>query len=252
MRVFRWNRRQKFYLAIAAAIGLVALTAGCGSGSGAVASTSAPVSAPAAPSCASGQALNAAGTCVNTTNLAQTCIGPNTSLITNSQGVQLCKVTANVEVLGLAGIINPPTVGGPFAQPVMQVSKGDTLTYTGSGTWGYYTTSSYDLLGFIPIQSFQPNCSNVDLTGMSSGTQLTYDSGNSGLYGTDGTQNFYLGTGVTNQTINNNGTLGIGLNISPVNPSSPSVAGFSACNVSLTFTIQHCFDQTNSTYSCSS
>src|SRR5262249_47330242 len=126
----------------------------------------------------------------------------------------------------------------------IKVAKNDTLEFRGSGGWGSIsTTVDKYLWGLVSVSTTSADCDQVSLTGYVGSSLSTNQGQAAGLFATDGTEIFLLGSSAK-KTINNNGALKIGFN-APWNLPN-------GC-ASLTITdlrVTRCFDAQGNTYPC--
>jgi hypothetical protein len=116
-----------------------------------------------------------------------------------------------------------------------------------SGKWGYYQQSTTSFWGgTISFSWFSGNCQSIDWAGNGNSGQLTNEGQPAGLFGSDGTASFYLGTGLsaTTVTIQNDGDLRLGINADPNTPYGCTSPGLP------TIDLTTCEDANGNTYTC--
>ena len=200
------EKNTKHWKNYAAATGLALLATACGQASnngGVVAYV------PGAVSCPAGQVLSN-NVCVsnvsNAQSLQQACAQMGGIFATNT-----CRM--NISWNGAPVITE--TIPAAYALSTgLPVKPGDKVMVSMSGSWGANSTSSKSYLGgLFNIYTYSSNCSDVNLSGASSGGTVAYNGSQPvGLMGSDGTQAFFLGASGS-ATINNYGTLRLGFNI---------------------------------------
>lgn len=215
--------------------------------------------------CQAGYTSIAGGTCY-AGDLATVCRqqgGYMTSVQGNSN---VCKVIFHYN--GSAGVVGGPSYGSyplggynyfPRLSPTepagsmalntgIRVFRGNTLTFGGNGGWGSTQIDKKSWLGgFFQFYTVgQTNCNLVGLDGRDTQKSKTVKNAENGqiagLYGSDGTEAFLLGTS-GHRSINNDGYLYLGIN-APTTPGNCSQATITNLQVT------HCQGADNTSYVC--
>ena len=242
---------------IAILASLAALMAGCGASTPIVPGPGVAPAAVVAPgavpppgqvACAAGQARIGDGPCM--TGTFQNVCHYSYGTIITLEGRELCKVTGThyPSFIGSGTSfpqITPSRPAGAFISTSnVNVRVNDTIAIDQvSGGWGGATTRTSDFLGFIPIDITSTDCGAVSVTGVKDGVVVTSEGQPAGLFGSDGTASFFVGSGLTNQRIAAHGTLRFGFN-------APDP--FNSCTemVRLRVKVTHCEDASGLSYLC--
>jgi hypothetical protein len=248
--------------------GLALLMAGCGSSSGQSSAVSTPAPAPTATaaaavasssagaiSCSSGQ-VSVQGLACQTGDFASVC-SMNYGQVTTIGSTQVCKsvlsyapgasstnFSANPYLasreysLPLFPILTPASASASTAfNTGFNLRPNDKLAIAASGGWSQGHSFSFSF-------GSSNNCSDISVSGAdSSGNVQSANGGAEGLYASDSTATFLVGTSL-NQTISNAGALRIGIN-------APSSATNLCQMVTITsLTVTRCEDASGNTYVC--
>ncbi len=144
-------------------------------------------------------------------------------------------------------IITPSRVEGG-SNTFIHLRKGAKLEYYASraGKWGYYQRSEKEFWGGR-LTFWGTSCSVIDWDGNGNGTQLTNEGQPAGLFGSDGRKSFFLGGSSDKKamTIENDGTLRLGINADTATPFGCTSSGTAR------FTVTTCEDANGASYTCS-
>ncbi|OFZ18674.1 MAG: hypothetical protein A2X94_14295 [Bdellovibrionales bacterium GWB1_55_8] len=251
-------KKQSFELTkVAILTSLVFLIAGCGAAEKQlpVAAVPAPVSPGVAPpvggtSCAAGQTKIGDGPCL-VGDFRTVCTHWLTGgFVTTIEGRETCKVSRTWSSVSLGGsgygfpLVTQSLPGGSASSNTgINVRVNDQVTIDNvSGAWGGASQEAYEFLGFIPTTIWKMDCKQVSVDGLKDGSEVSYEGKAAGVFGSDGTNVFVVGKGITNQRIAAHGTLKIGFNApDPYN---------SCGTVSFRVKLAHCEDASGNSYLC--
>jgi hypothetical protein len=127
--------------------------------------------------------------------------------------------------------------------------QGARLTYhaTRTGKWGYIQQNESDFWGGrIKFTWFSNSCSSIDWDGYGKDGQLTNEGQPAGLFGSDGTEAFYLGGSASTKTltIKHDGRLRLGINADPKTPYGCTTRGLPRIGLTT------CEDAYGTSYTC--
>jgi hypothetical protein len=177
--------------------------------------------------------------------------------ITNRYGPSVCTLTRRYSYQynptltlyypNALPIVTPSIPSGGGANTGIRLRKGATLRYfpVRNGKWGYIKESTDSFWGGrISFSWFKYNCQSVDWDG--NGGQITNEGQPSGLFGSDGTTSFLLGSSSRNVSIANDGYLILGINADPSTPYGCTSVGATE------FDLTTCEDANGNSYNCAS
>jgi hypothetical protein len=144
-------------------------------------------------------------------------------------------------------IITPSIPNGGIDTGIF-VRKGARLNYRSADTgyWGYSQLPKTGTWGPFSWSWFTNNCKSVDWDGNSgSNGQITNEGQPAGLFGSDGTESFFLGIESRTLTIHHDGTLRLGVNANANTPNGCTTAGYPVIEQTT------CEDASGNSYSCS-
>jgi hypothetical protein len=197
--------------------------------------------------------------CVPAAQFESACLSVH-GVSTQKSGTPLCKVTRNYEYWahpelslydpGSLPILTPSKPGGGVQTGIL-LKKGSQLGFStlSAGKWGYLKNATKTVWGgIVTFNWIKANCQATGWDGMNSdGSILSHEGQPAGLFGSDGAESFYLGSGdpAKSISIHHDGYLRLGINADPATPEGCTSPGYPE------FELVTCEDAAGNNYPCS-